>query len=169
MSETDADAARVRAEFLQAMSCLAAGVTIVATNGEGGLAGQTVSAFTSITADPPSVLICLNLDSSGCEPVTRNRYFSVCFLGRQHADLSNAFAGRTEVESERRFEVGEWRAGATGCPILVDALAAIECKVTAHHDVATHRVFFGEVVAAHTGSGDPLIYARRSYAVPEPI
>ena len=72
-------AEQVKSDFLNAMSYFAAGVTIVATDGPSGIAGQTVSAFTSISADPPSILVCLNLDSSGCIPTTENGVFSVNF------------------------------------------------------------------------------------------
>ena len=162
-------AEQVKNDFINAMSYFAAGVTIVATGGAAGTAGQTVSAFTSISADPPSILVCLNLDSSGCIPTTENGVFSVNFLGCQHTELSDAFAGRTSVESEHRFEVGNWEAGQTGSPVLVDAPAVIECRVTQSYDVATHRVFFAEVVAARICDGQPLVYAQRRYSQLAPL
>ena len=128
-----------------------------------------MSAFTSISADPPSILVCLNLDSSGCIPTTENGVFSVNFLGCQHTELSDVFSGRTSVESEQRFEFGTWEAGATGSPILVDAPAVMECRVTQSYDVATHRVFFAEVVAARTTEGEPLVYAMRRYSQLGPL
>ncbi|MCB1742281.1 MAG: flavin reductase family protein [Gammaproteobacteria bacterium] len=169
MAENTEETALVRAAFLDAMSRLAAGVTVVATDGPGGLTGQTVSAFTSISADPPTVLVCLNHDSSGCAAVTENGCFSVNVLGSAHTELSNAFAGRTDEDGAERFKYGDWHTGASGAPVLDSAIAVLECKVSAYHDVATHRVFIGTVTAATSGDGAPLIYAQRSYSIPQPI
>ena len=159
----------LRADFLEGMSRAAATVNIITTAGPAGRAGLTVSAMTSVSADTPkpTLLICINASSAGGAAIIENGVFAVNVLGEMQAGVSDVFAGRSGEQGDAKFGCASWRAGETGAPMLDGALVTFDCRITAHRQVGTHHVVFGEVEAVRfADAGRPLIYAQRSYAVP---
>ena len=155
--------------FLDAMSNVAATVTVVATDGPGGRSGVTVSAMSSVSADTekPVLLVCVNEQGTGAAPIAANEVFSVNILKDNQTFVSDTFAGRYKNRIAEKFACASWDSGMTGAPILKGALASLDCRLLDSRKVGQHHVFFGEVEAVHLSQGGrPLIYANRSYGTP---
>lgn len=152
-------------DFLAGMQRLASAVTIVATEVDGVRAGLTASAVTSLTAEPPTLLACVNRDAGTHGLLLEAGRFSVNLLGRGHEDIAGAFAGFTGLEGPERFEVGSWRAGDHGVPVLEGALASFECLVDEVVVRSSHDVFIGAIEAVHLPEVevDPLLYLDRAF------
>lgn len=158
-----------REAFLDAMSRVAATVTIVTTDGATGPFGMTVSAMSSVSADttPPMLLVCVNRACRGAAPILANRVFGVNILRADQADLADIFAGRSALGGAERFAAGAWLRGASGAPLLEDALATFDCRLVRDIMVGEHHVLFGAVEAVRTHEGDgALVYVDRRYASP---
>ncbi|HEY7029985.1 MAG TPA: flavin reductase family protein [Thermomicrobiales bacterium] len=157
------DPADERATFIEAMSRAAAGVTVVATAGDLGRFGQTVSAMCSVSADPPLLLVCINRKSACGEAIARHRVFSVNVLRADQQRVSQVFAGRPRTGEAYDFDCAIWEVATTGSPLLVGAVARFDCALETVHDAATHRIFVGRVVASDSAQGTPLVYSQRGY------
>lgn len=158
-------------QFRDALSRVATAVTIVATNGEHGLAGVTCSAVCSVCDTPATVLVCVNRRSYANGVIKRNGVLCVNWLGSAHSEISQLFAGVGDVPMSRRFASSQWGALATGAPHCKSAVVALDCRVAQAMEVGSHSIFLAEVVevSATGASGDPLVYCRRSYATTRPI
>lgn len=157
----------LRQDFLNGMSCVAATVNVVATDGPAGRAGVTVSAMSSVSADTekPVLLVCVNDQSACAAPIIENGVFTVNILRDDQSFVSDTFAGRYGDKGEDKFSCGEWESGTTGAPILRGALACFDCKIIDDRMVGQHHVLFGEVQDARIAErGRALIYANRSYS-----
>lgn len=159
----DVRAAASRDRFLEAMSRAATGVTVVTSDGELGRFGQTVSAMSSVSADPPMLLVCVNRKSPICAAIHRHRVFAVNVLRADQRRLSEVFAGRPRRDRPYDFSIAAWDTGVTGCPLLTGAVARFDCTVQAAYEAGTHTIFVGNVVDAGAGAGQPLVYAGRGY------
>jgi 4-nitrophenol 2-monooxygenase / 4-nitrocatechol 4-monooxygenase, reductase component len=134
----------------------ATGVTVITSNHDGIDHGATASAVSSVSLDPPSLLVCLNRAAVTETAVRESGTFVVNILREDQGELAMRFAGR-HGEKFERLEVG--RSG-EGDPVLLDALARVECRVRDAVTGGTHTVFFGEVQRAEASEGDPLAYFR---------
>jgi flavin reductase (DIM6/NTAB) family NADH-FMN oxidoreductase RutF len=152
------------------MRRLAASVTIVTTGAAPHRFGLTATAVTSVSADPPTLLACINRDADSYGPILRNQRFAVNLLGSAHAGLAGRFGGLFAESGEPRFELGHWSVGEHGVPVLADALASFECALETLHDGASHGILVGRVlkVATH-GGGDPLLWVEGALALPSPL
>ncbi|MBI1257476.1 MAG: flavin reductase [Chloroflexi bacterium] len=153
------------------------GVAVVATLSDGAqdfkYAGMTLSSFTSLSLEPPQILICIDKNSATTGFLLNAGVFTISILSGDQAELSDRFAGRTPLPSHGdRFVGVEYETAVTGAPILHDALAWLDCRVQTVHDGSTHWIVIGSVVASghQPEAGDPLIYFNRSYSAlaPEP-
>jgi len=150
--------------FLEGMSQAAATVNIVTTDGPAGRAGVTVSAMCSVTADAPTLLVCVHHKSAACQAIRANGVFCVNVLRDDQALISDTFAGRLETPGGDKFECADWCALTTGAPALSRPLVAFDCRLVRHVRWGTHVIFIGEVAdAAVHGTGSALIYANRAY------
>ena len=157
-----------RDRFLDAMSQAAATVSLATTDGPAGRAGMTVSSLCSLTADPPSILVCAHHKSRAVAAILENGCFCVNLLRQDQSHLSDVFAGR--IEAADKFACAEWGRLATGSPVLESALAAFDCELAQHNLWGTHYVLVGEVrEVSSIGVGGPLIYANRAYGAPAPL
>jgi flavin reductase len=163
------EVADVRATFLAAMANAPTCVSVVATNGPNGLVGRTVSTLASVSADPPSLLICVNQKSPLRERLAIRGRFSVSVLASDQADLADCFAGRPARGEPFDFRLGVWRLSPLGLPVLDGASATFECDLINEVLVGSHSVFIGGVYRAETSSRQPLVYHARSYAVPQVV
>ncbi|WGF90432.1 flavin reductase [Marinivivus vitaminiproducens] len=148
--------------YRDAMARLGAAVNIITTDGPGGRAGFTASAVCSVTDSPPTLLVCMNRNSSVNDAFRANGVLCVNVLAPGQEDLSSLFGGKTEMEA--RFAAGRWATLRTGAPILDGALASFDCTVAQVAEVGTHSVLFCEVEGLVEGSAaDGLIYFARRY------
>ena len=143
----------------------ASSVSVVTTASAERRAGMTVSAFNSLSLEPPMILVCLYKESSTAQLLQETGIFAVSFLGEQHASVSDRFAGRIPLaDKEDRFLGVSTLTAVTGAPILAEALAWLDCRVHAQHDGSTHWIVIGEVLATGRGSSTaPLVYYDRQY------
>ncbi|MGA7616563.1 MAG: flavin reductase family protein [Thermoanaerobaculia bacterium] len=148
------------ARFRQALGHFASGVTVVTTEAEGVRHGMTVSAFCSLSLEPPLVLICIDKDASLHPVITSAANFAVNVLSADQDLHSRRFASR----GDEKFEGIATHPGTLGAPLLDGALARIECRVHDRFDGGDHSIVVGEVVHAEIEEGDPLIYFRGGYA-----
>ena len=152
------------------MSRVAAAVHVITTGGPAGRGGATMTAVTSVSDAPPTVLICLNRSGRLATLLRANGVFSVNTLVEGDEHLAGVFAGVGGLDHEARFGVGEWTVAATGAPVLAGARMAIDCRVSEIGDVGSHAVIFGVVESVHLGPVHPaLIYLDRAYRVVPPL
>jgi flavin reductase (DIM6/NTAB) family NADH-FMN oxidoreductase RutF len=156
-------------DFVNAMASAAMGVSIVTTQGQAGRFGLTVSAWSSVSAEPPILLACINRKNQIAEAITRNGFFAVNALDDSHADMARVFAGRPLVGEGYVFDDAQWSAAMHGLPLLSGASATFICSMHSFHDVGTHRVFMGLVEEAVSGTVSPLLYHNRSFGRFEPL
>jgi flavin reductase len=159
--------------FIDAMSRTVTGVTVVTTEGELGRFGQTVSAMSSVSADPPMLLICISRKSPICQAIQRHRVFAVNVLRADQRRFAEIFSGRPRRGLPYDFAGARWERDVTGSPLLSGAVARFDCKLEAGHQAGTHMIFVGNVLSTSVGAGAPLVYARRGYgelhAFPNPV
>lgn len=152
-------------DFKKAMQLWASGVTVVTTYSEKlGLQGMTVTAFASVSVNPPQVLVCINELADTGAGIQESQCFAVNILNSTQQDVSNQFAGGSS--QEQRFENTPWTSGITGAPILDNSLMSMECKVIEKVHAGTHWIVIGEVQECVCRSGEPLLYYRGSYQQP---
>lgn len=147
----DAVAEATRAEFIAAMRGVANSVTIVTTEGTAGRRGATVSAFASVSADPPMVLVCLHAQSTIAEKVRENGTFCVNVLPEGAGELAVRFSGATETPWEG-LDYDD--AAAPRLPGATTFLA----RVASVTEQGSHVIIFGEVFETQPGGARPLIY-----------
>jgi len=152
-----------RERFLDAMSRSATGVTVVTTNGALGRFGQTVSAMSSVSADPQMLLVCISRKSPIHAAIVQHRVFAVNVLRADHRRIAEVFSGRPRVGTPYDFGVARWDLDTTTSPLLAGAVATFDCELEQSVAAGTHEVFIGRVVGVGTGTGSPLLYAQRSY------
>lgn len=153
-----------RQQFRDGMARFAAAVHIVTTGGPAGHFGFTASAVCSVTDDPPTLLVCLNRTSQLQGAFQKNGVFCVNTLAADHEELSAMFAQRTGKTMQERFALPIWEKLKTGAPVLRDALACFDCRISDMKDVGTHSIFFGEVMEIRLPKRDSaLLYLHRSY------
>src|SRR3954447_16489120 len=146
-------------EFREVISHFASGVTVVTTLHEERPFGTTASAVTSLSLEPPMLLVCMNKQSETGRAVAASGRFGVNILAAGHADLAERFARK----GGDKFEGVATTAGQWGEPLFDEAVATLECRVSEQTAVATHYVFFAEVVSAAARGGDPLAYFRGQF------
>ena len=144
------------------MSRTAAGVAIIATDGPGGRSGATVSSFSSLSLEPPSVLACSHLTSHTLAAIRLNRVFCVNVLGEDQAALAEIFARDCEPRSAR-FAQGAWRKAGSGAPMLEGAVAHFDCRLATEFGFGSHAIVVGEATDALSHEGRPLIYSARAF------
>jgi len=154
-----------RERFLAAMSHAVTGVNVVTTDGI-RRAGATVSAMSSVSADPPMVLVCIHRQAPTCAAVRENGVFCVNVLGDGQSRLASVFAGQVPAPNGDKFACARWQRLETGAPVLGDALLAFDCRVVEARDAGTHTVFIGQVVDTTGRGGTPLLYSNRCYGRP---
>jgi 3-hydroxy-9,10-secoandrosta-1,3,5(10)-triene-9,17-dione monooxygenase reductase component len=148
-------------EFRRALSQFASGVTVVTTRGEDNeLRGLTVSAFSSLSLEPPMVLICIDKRASIHDHLKEGRRFGVNILAEDQEAISRRFA----TKEADRFNGLDWTEGVTGVPRIEGVLAFIECRIAHAYPGGDHTIFVGEVEATTVTQGNPLAYFRSNYA-----
>jgi flavin reductase (DIM6/NTAB) family NADH-FMN oxidoreductase RutF len=147
------------ARFRQAMGYFASGVTVVTTASAGELYGMTVSSFSSLSLNPPLVLICIDKGVPSHDMIRDAGCFVVNILEKRQEHLSRRFA----TTANDKFKGVAWHSGQLGLPVLDNTLAAIECRLRDALDGGDHTIFIGEVVDSEIREGAPLLYYRRGY------
>lgn len=149
-------------DFKKALQLWASGVTVVTTqSGKFGVQGMTVTAFSSVSVDPPQILVCINDSADTGAGIEESQCFAVNVLTSDQQDVSNQFAGG--CSQTERFENAAWEPGITGAPILTDSLMSLDCKLVEKVRAGTHWIMIGEVQDTICRPGDPLLYYCGNY------
>jgi flavin reductase (DIM6/NTAB) family NADH-FMN oxidoreductase RutF len=150
-------------QFKIGMRSLAGAVSIITTAQAGHRYGMTATAVCSATADPPTVLICVNKLATTNNAVTKSKVFCVNLLRSEDWELSTSFSGAQSGEG--RFKSRDWTRLATGSPVLIDSLVSFDCRVVKHLVHGTHTILLGQVEQVLLGKkGKPLLYSEGQYA-----
>lgn len=142
------------------MRNLTAGVTIVTTEVDGEYFGTTVTSFTSVSLEPMMVQIALEASSRIHAAVETSRKFAANILSADQETLARRCADSMAVDRFRGVDV---TVGETNVPLLDGAIAMLECRVTDEFPAGDHTVFLGQVVAARSSEGAPLLYYQGDY------
>jgi flavin reductase (DIM6/NTAB) family NADH-FMN oxidoreductase RutF len=147
--------------FRSVLGRFASGVTIVtAIDSNGHDFGLTVSAFASVSLEPPLVVVCIDHDASLHPVLQHAHHFAVNILSTDQEPLARRFS---TLAGDRFDGVGYVR-GQTGVAVLDDVLAILECRKLHTFEGGDHSIFIGEVETAHAHTGSPLLYYRGGYA-----
>lgn len=151
--------------FRHAMRQLAGGISVITVGDGKDRTGLTATSVTSLSVDPPTLLVCVNLSSSSWPLIERYGRFGVNLLAHEHRAVADRFAGRGGEKGPRRYDGAAWDTLVTGAPILRGALAALDCEVDEVIVRHSHAIVIGGVAAARVGapSAAPLLYWRGAY------
>jgi flavin reductase ActVB len=148
------------AQFRAALSRFASGVTVVTARGyDGSDHGMTVSAFSSLSLEPPLVLVCLDETATLLPHLLAAATFGISILGAAQRELSRRFAD----QSIDRFDGVSFTRAPSGPALLDGAAAHLECRRTAVHPGGDHVIIVGEVLSARSSAEEPLVYYHRRY------
>jgi flavin reductase (DIM6/NTAB) family NADH-FMN oxidoreductase RutF len=147
--------------FRAVMGRFASGVTVVtATNSQGDDRGMTVSAFASVSLQPPLVVMCIDQAASMYDTLASAQYFAVNILASTQEPIARRFANT----GTQQFEGIGYRTGENGVPVINDVLAFVECKRVSSTVAGDHIIIVGETVAASLRDARPLLYYRGGFA-----
>jgi flavin reductase len=151
-------------EFRSALGSFATGVTVITTRGEDEAYGLTANAFSSVSLDPPLVLVCVISGTRGSESIQENGVFAVNILGSEHEPYSRYFASKDRPRGKEAFGQIPHRTEVTGSPILEGVAGYLDCRLHASHPAGDHVIFIGEVVAIGTNpDARPLLFHGGQY------
>lgn len=154
-----------RGTFRSAMSRLGAAVSVVTSDGPAGLCGTTVTAVSSVTDTPATLLVCVNRQARANRLIRENGRLCVNVLASGDTATANLFAGMTGVAMQDRFAGRACRTLSTGAPVLPGVLAAFDCSVQEVIEAGTHSIILARVEQVEIGpEGGALIYFQRRYA-----
>jgi flavin reductase (DIM6/NTAB) family NADH-FMN oxidoreductase RutF len=157
----------IGAQFRATMRKFPATVTIVTACDGRRDHGMTVTAVTSVSMTPPSLMVCLNNRTLLHEMLLTQADFAVNVLSHTHPEISDAFSGK--VDPQQRFATGGWQRDAAGMMVLPSAHANVVCRRMAAVPYGTHTIFVGQVTRAHVDDQTrPLLYAESSYCTSHP-
>lgn len=150
------------AEFRAAMSSMASSVSVVTAQRGDEVVGRTVTAVLSLSANPPSVLISIDIMSRLADLIAKSGGFSMAVLAEDQAEIADAFAGK--VPLDQRFDLGTWSRWPSGQPLLAGAVTAIDCEVIGSIETGTHMLFAGAIIEAESHEERrPLLWLRHGY------
>lgn len=144
-------------QFRNAMGKFATGVTVIATEVDGGVHGMTANAFMSVSLNPKLVVISIGEKAQMLKKIQQSKTFSVNILAAAQQELSMIFAGQLKNHKEVVFDRLD------GKPVLNGAVAQIACEVSVEHVEGDHTLFIGKVTDIHLEELEPLIYYSGSY------
>ena len=147
-------------EFRAALSRFPSGVTVVTTRGlDGQLHGITVSAFCSVSLEPPLILVCVEKAASSHTALHESGTFIVNILSENQRDLSEHFASQLD----NKFQTVKYHKGIHGLPVLAGVAASLECSLHAAYDGGDHTIFVGSIENVTVNDVRPLAYLHGDY------
>ena len=150
--------------FKRAMRHLAGAVSVITTGSGEQRTGFTATSVSSLSVDPPTLIVCLNRDSSSWPVLLEHGAFCVNILAHDHLHVADRFAGRGGAKGVARYEGAEWQTLSTGTLALAGALAAIDCEVEEALERHTHTILIGRVKALQLrDDAEPLLYWHGAY------
>lgn len=152
------------AEFRQTLGAFGTGVTVITTRGEAHDYGMTATAFSSVSLDPPLILVCIISGARGAEVIPANGVFAVNILSSEQEPMSNYFVSKDRPRGRDAFAEIPHREVATGSPVIDGVAAFVDCRLVSTHEEGDHLIFIGEVLALGVEPEvEPLIFHGGSY------
>ncbi len=149
--------------FKDLLAQWASGVAIVTTRVDGNIHGMTITSFTSVSVEPPLILICTFRGTRTRDLIARGQRFAVNILTEEQQELARRFAGQ-RPPAESPFTGVTWTHGRVGCPLLEGCAAYLECTVKSMYEAGTHTIFIGQVETGYCReTARPLIYWNRDF------
>ena len=139
-------------DFRGAMRHLAGGVSVITVGRGKDITGMTVTSVSSLSMDPPSLVVSINRASSSWPLLKRHGFFGVNILNADQLDVAERFTGKGGLKGAERFAGAAWTTGASGVPLLVGALAAIDCEAEDIIERHSHAVVIGRVLGLRLSS-----------------
>ena len=133
-------------EFRGAMRHLTGGVSIITAGRGDDISGMTVTSVSSLSVDPPSLIVSINRAASSYQLIKRHGVFGVNILTADQLDIAERFTGKGGLKGAERFAGAEWTTRASGVPLLVGALTAIDCEVEEVIERHSHAIVIGRVL-----------------------
>jgi flavin reductase len=168
-SEISAKAMNMRAngsvtdsEFKTVMRQVVSSVAIVTARAGKVRNGLTATAVCSVSAEPPTMLICVNRRATAERIIAESGAFAINFLTQDQHQIARLFS-TSKLSADERFSEGKWVSLVTGAPVLDDAVAAFDCQVEGCHTSGTHHIYIGRVVAAASLDQHALLYRDGSF------
>lgn len=144
--------------FRNALGQFATGVSVITVKGPEGLHGMTANAFSSVSLDPPLVLVCIDKRNRTHALIEEVGKFGVSILAEEHEDVSRHFAGARDIPIDVTFIEEE-----VGTPVIKEALAWLDCTVWKTYDGGDHTIVVGKVEALDAPGGKPLLFFQGAY------
>ena len=133
-------------DFRNAMRQLTGGVSVITAGRGRDISGMTVTSVSSLSVDPPALIVSINREASSWPLVKRYGFFGVSILTADQVDIAERFTGKGGLKGVDRFIGGEWTTGPSGVPLLASALAAIDCEVEDSVERHSHAIVIGRVL-----------------------
>ena len=133
-------------DFRGAMRHLTGGVSVITAGRGREISGMTVTSVSSLSVDPPALIVSINREASSWLLLKRYGGFGVNILTSDQIDIAERFTGKDGLKGADRFAGAEWATRASGSPLLVDALAAIDCEVEDIIERHSHAIVIGRVL-----------------------
>lgn len=151
-------------DFRSALGSFATGVTVITTRGEEHAYGMTANAFSSVSLDPPLVLVCAKKGAEGSEHIESNGCFAVNILGADQEPLSRYFSSKDRPRGRDAFKDVSHRTGVSGSPLLDGVASFLDCRLHETHAAGDHQIFIGEVLALEVSAEvSPLLFHGGGY------
>jgi len=151
-------------EFRDVLGRFASGVTVITTNGEAGPYALTANAFSSLSLDPPLVLVCVAKSGRAIERLMANRVFAVNILAGDQTAMSQYFASRDRARDVSMLADIAHRVGASGAVILDGVVGYVDCRLVVAHDAGDHVILVGEVLDLGKSEAErPLLFYQGKY------
>lgn len=153
-------------DFRNAVGAFATGVNVITTRGDEHSYGMTANAFSSVSLDPPLILVCVGQSADGREAIERNGVFAVNILSDQQEPLSRYFSSKDRPRGRDAFRDVDHREAVTGSPIINGVCGYLDCKLHTSHEAGDHVIFIGEVLALESdGDISPLCFHGGGYGL----
>jgi 3-hydroxy-9,10-secoandrosta-1,3,5(10)-triene-9,17-dione monooxygenase reductase component len=146
-------------EFRNAMGHFATGVTVVTVlDGQGGIGGLTANAFSSLSLDPPLVLICVDTLSQARILIESEKVFTIHFLSEDQEKTAISFA----QHGPNKADGVKWELSQRGIPRLTEYMVALECQLENEFEGGDHKIIVGRVldIFIHENNRPPLTYFK---------
>jgi flavin reductase (DIM6/NTAB) family NADH-FMN oxidoreductase RutF len=140
------DSEAASADFRAAMRQLTGGVSVITVGRGRDITGMTVTSVSSLSVDPPSLIVAINRSASSWPILKRDGFFGVNILNADQLDIAERFSGKNGLKGADRFTGAEWTTRASGVPLLVGALAAIDCEVEDVIERHSHAIVIGRAL-----------------------
>ena len=151
-------------DFRSALGSFATGVTVITTRGQEHAYGMTANAFSSVSLDPPLVLVCAKSGAEGSEHIATNGCFAVNILAAEQEPLSRYFSSKERPRGRDAFKEVAHRNGVSGSPILDGVAAYLDCRLHETYSAGDHEIFIGEVLALEVNAEvPPLLFHGGGY------